>query len=119
MGTIELEDALISHPAVAEVSVVGKKDDIKGEVPIGFVVLTNSRTPSRELAEELKRHVRKIIGPIATFSDIYFVPGLPKTRSGKIMRRVVKALVEGETVGDITTLEDQNSVDFIIKALED
>jgi len=117
LGTIELEDALLSHPSVAESSVVGKSDEIKGEVPVGFVVLKNGHNPSKQLADELKRHVRNIIGPVATFSNIYFVQGLPKTRSGKIMRRIVKALVEGETVGDVTTLEDKSAVDYIINAL--
>jgi acetyl-CoA synthetase len=73
--------------------------------------------PSKQLAEELKKHVRNIIGPVATFNSIYFVQGLPKTRSGKIMRRIVKAIVEGQTVGDVTTLEDKSAVDYIIKAL--
>jgi len=117
LGTIELEDTLVSHQSVAESSVVGKSDEIKGEVPVGFVVLKNGYNPSRQLAEELKRHVRNIIGPIATLSNVYFVQALPKTRSGKIMRRVIKALVEGETVGDTTTLEDKSSVDYIINAL--
>ncbi|HJX24391.1 MAG TPA: acetate--CoA ligase, partial [Candidatus Bathyarchaeia archaeon] len=117
LGTIELEDTLVSHPAVAEASVVGKKDEIKGEVPIGFVVLKTGYQPSKKLAEELNRHVKKIIGPIATFDNIIFVPSLPKTRSGKIMRRVIKALVDGESVGDVTALEDKDAVDQIIKSL--
>jgi acetyl-CoA synthetase len=117
LGTIELEDTLLSHPSVAESSVIGKSDAIKGEVPVGFVVLKNGQMPSKQLAEELKKHVRNIIGPVATFNSIYFVQGLPKTRSGKIMRRIVKAIVEGQTVGDVTTLEDKSAVDYIIKAL--
>ncbi|MHA2069503.1 MAG: acetate--CoA ligase, partial [Candidatus Thorarchaeota archaeon] len=102
LGTIELEDCLVSHPAVVESAVVGKKDDIKGEVPVCFVVLKNGEERSPELVDELKLHIRNTIGPIASPSDIYFVPNMPKTRSGKIMRRVIKSLTDGESVGDLT-----------------
>jgi acetyl-CoA synthetase len=118
LGTIELEDALVSHPAVAEASVVGIKDPIKMEVPIGLVILKVGNEPSPELAQELRLHVRKVIGPLATPSAIYFVGNMPKTRSGKIMRRVIKAIVEGEPVGDTSTLEDQAAVEEVRRVVE-
>ncbi|MCW3990324.1 MAG: acetate--CoA ligase [Candidatus Bathyarchaeota archaeon] len=118
LGTIELEDALVSHPAVAEASVVGIKDPIKMEVPIGLVILKIGNKPSPELAQELRLHVRKVIGPLATPAAIYFVGNMPKTRSGKIMRRVIKAIVEGEPVGDTSTLEDQAAVEEVRRVVE-
>ncbi|MBA7600356.1 Acetyl-coenzyme A synthetase [subsurface metagenome] len=117
LGTIELEDILVSHPAVVEAAVVGKKDEIKGEVPVCFVVLKVGYERSQELIDELKQHIRNTIGPIASPSDIYFVPNMPKTRSGKIMRRVIKSLTDGESVGDLTTLEDPDAVNEIIKVV--
>ena len=111
IGTIELEDALISHPAVAESAVIGKTDPVKMEVPVAFVVLKPGYAPTPELKKELSNHVRTTIGPIAVPETIYFVSKLPKTRSAKIMRRVVKAVVEGRAIGDITTLEDESSVE--------
>jgi acetyl-CoA synthetase len=118
LGTIELEDALVSHTAVAEASVVGIKDPIKMEVPIGLVILKVGNEPSPELAQELRLHVRKVIGPLATPAAIYFVESMPKTRSGKIMRRVIKAIVEGEAVGDTSTLEDQAAVEEVKRVVE-
>jgi len=111
IGTIELEDSLISHPAVAESAVIGKSDPVKMEVPVAFVVLRPGFEPSPELKKELSNHVRKTIGPIAVPETIYFVTKLPKTRSAKIMRRVMKAVVEGKSIGDTTTLEDETSVE--------
>ncbi len=116
IGTIELEDALISHPAVAESAVIGKSDPIKMEVPVAFVVLKPSHSPSPQLRQELSNHVRSTIGPIAVPETIYFVSKLPKTRSAKIMRRVVRAVVEGKSLGDVTTLEDESSVEEMKKA---
>lgn len=114
LGTIEIEDALVSHPWVAESAVVGKVDEIKGERIAAFVILKAGARPSAELSNELKEHVRKAIGALATPEEIHFVKSLPKTRSGKIMRRVVKAVANGtENVGDVTTLEDQASVDEV------
>lgn len=110
IGTIELEDSLISHPAVAESAVIGKADPVKMEVPVAFVVLKAGFEPTRELKKELSNHVRNTIGPIAVPETIYFVAKLPKTRSAKIMRRVVRAVVDGKPIGDITTLEDETSV---------
>jgi len=111
IGTIELEDSLISHPAVAESAVIGKSDPVKMEVPVAFVVLRPGFEPTPELKKELANHVRKTVGPIAVPETIYFVTKLPKTRSAKIMRRVMKAVVEGRTLGDTTTLEDETSVE--------
>jgi acetyl-CoA synthetase len=111
IGTIELEDALISHPAVAESAVIGKSDPVKMEVPIAFVVLKPNYSPSPQLRQDLSNQVRNMIGPIAVPENIYFVSKLPKTRSAKIMRRVVRAVVEGKPIGDITTLEDETSVE--------
>ena len=119
IGTIELEDALVSHPSVAEAAVTGKSDPVKGEVPVCFVVLKVGRKPSPELAEELKQHTRDIIGPVATPAEVYFVPMVPKTRSGKIMRRVIKAVVTGGAIGDVTTLEDEAAVDEVERAIEE
>jgi acetyl-CoA synthetase len=110
LGTIELEDALISHPAVAESAVIGKSDPVKMEVPVAFIVLKPGHEPTEQLRKELSHHVRTTIGPIAVPDAIYFVSKLPKTRSAKIMRRVVRAVVEGKPIGDITTLEDDTSV---------
>jgi acetyl-CoA synthetase len=120
LGTIEIEDALVSHPSVAESAIVGKIDEIKGERIVAFVILKAGAKPSGELSKELKEHVRKAIGTLATPEEIHFVKTLPKTRSGKIMRRVVKAVANGtENVGDVTTLEDQASVDEVKNAVRE
>jgi acetyl-CoA synthetase len=111
IGTIELEDSLISHPAVAESAVIGKSDPVKMEVPVAFVVLRPGFNPSPELRKELANHVRTTIGPIAVPETIYFVTKLPKTRSAKIMRRVMKAVVENKLIGDTTTMEDETSLE--------
>lgn len=116
LGTYEIESSLVNHPAVAEAAVVGVPDEIKGEVPVAFVILRAGASPSEELRRELVGRVREHIGPIATLRDVYFVAKLPKTRSAKIMRRVVQAVVSGKPVGDVTTLEDQASVDEVKKA---
>jgi len=110
IGTIELEDSLISHPAVAESAVIGKADPVKMQVPVAFVVLKPNYAPTPGLKKELSNHVRTTIGPIAVPEAIYFVSKLPKTRSAKIMRRVVKAVAEGQPIGDVTTIEDETSV---------
>ncbi len=119
LGTIELEDAIVSHPAVSEAAVVGAPDPIKGEVPVAFVVLKSGFEPSGKLEEEIKDEVRKLIGPIAIPSKILFVSKLPKTRSGKIMRRIMIALLHGKPVGDVTTLEDPTAVDEVKNAIEE
>ncbi|ABL87449.1 acetyl-coenzyme A synthetase [Pyrobaculum islandicum DSM 4184] len=119
LGTYELESALVSHPTVAEAAVVGVPDPIKGEVPIAFVVLKQGVMPSDELRKELRDHVRKTIGPVAEPAHIFFVTKLPKTRSGKIMRRLLKAVATGAPLGDTTTLEDETSVEEAKKAYEE
>jgi acetyl-CoA synthetase len=117
IGTIEIENALISHPAVAESGVSGVPDELKGEVACAFVVLKSGYEPSEELKKELIQHVRKVMGPIVVIRDIQFVKMLPKTRSGKIMRRVMKKLWTGEDLGDLSTIEDGASVDEIKEAI--
>ena len=118
IGTAELEDAAVSHPAVAEAAVAGKPDAVKGEAIILFVTLKTSASPSSSLRKELAQHLRRVIGPIAAPDEVYFVESLPKTRSGKIMRRVLKAVASGQSLGDLTTLEDETSVDEVKKAYE-
>ena len=119
LGTVELESAMISHPAVAEAAVASKPHEIKGESIVVFAVLKQGNNPSQELAKELRNHMRKAVGPLATPENIYFVAKLPKTRSGKIMRRVLKALVVGKSIGDISTLEDKASVEEAKRAFEE
>ncbi len=112
LGTMEVESALVSHPAVAEAAVVGKPDEIKGEEIVAFVTLQNTQEPSDELAKELKQHVVKEIGAIARPGEIRFTDALPKTRSGKIMRRLLRSLAAGEEIsGDTSTLEDRTVLD--------
>jgi acetyl-CoA synthetase len=105
LGSMEIESSLVSHPSVAEAAAIGKPDEIKGERVKVFVILKNGVEPTDDLAKELKNHVRKVVGALATPDELEFVSSLPKTRSGKIMRRVVKARELGEPVGDITTLD--------------
>ncbi|MCA9249171.1 MAG: acetyl-coenzyme A synthetase, partial [Planctomycetales bacterium] len=106
LSTIEVESALVSHPNVAESAAVGRPDEIKGQAIAVFVTLRNAE-PSEELMQELRQHVRKEIGALAQPDDIRFTNALPKTRSGKIMRRLLRDIASGkETVGDTTTLED-------------
>ncbi len=119
IGTIELENALISHGAVAESAVIGRADPIKMQVPVAFVVLRPGHKPSHRLRTELMNHIRKTIGPIAVPDAIYFVEKLPKTRSGKIMRRVVGAVASEKPIGDVTTLEDETSVEEAKRAYDE
>ncbi len=106
IGSAEVESALVSHPAVAEAAVIGKPDEIRGESIKGFVILRMGADPSEEMIGDLKSHVRKELGPIAVPSELEFTASLPKTRSGKIMRRLLKAQELGLDPGDITTLEE-------------
>ncbi len=106
IGTMEVESALVDHPAVAEAAVIGKPHEVKGEIIKAFVILKKDVEPSDSLKEELKKHVREVLGPIAVPEEIEFVEKLPKTRSGKIMRRILKAKELGLDVGDVSTLED-------------
>lgn len=107
LGTMEIESALVSHPHVAEAAVVGRPDDLKGQAISAFVTLESGWKPSDDLKKELREHVAKEIGSLAKPDDIRFTEALPKTRSGKIMRRLLRDLAAGkQTVGDTTTLED-------------
>jgi acetyl-CoA synthetase len=107
LGTAEVESALVSHEAVAEAAVVGRPDDLKGQAIAAFVTLEGGRTGNDELKEELRAHVSKEIGALAKPDDIRFTDALPKTRSGKIMRRLLRELAtSGHVAGDVTTLED-------------
>ena len=107
IGTAEVESALVSHPSVAEAAVVGRPDDLKGQALVAFVTVKSGIQPSDALKEELRNHVAKEIGALAKPDNIRFAAGLPKTRSGKIMRRILKEIAAGGTVkGDTTTLED-------------
>jgi acetyl-CoA synthetase len=107
LSTMEVESALVAHDAVAEAAVVGRPDDVKGQAIAAFVTLEGGRTPSPQLKEELRQWVAKEIGAMAKPDDIRFTDMLPKTRSGKIMRRLLRELAtSGEVKGDTTTLED-------------
>jgi acetyl-CoA synthetase len=105
LGTMEIESTLVAHPAVAEAAVIGVPDEVKGQVPKAFVILATGHEPGDELAATLKAHVAKAIGKIARPESIEFVPALPKTRSGKIMRRLLKAKEAGQAIGDTSTLD--------------
>ncbi len=118
LSTAELEDAVISHPAVTEVAVANKPDEIKGDAIVLFVTLKEGEKPSDSLKKDINKHLRNNIGPIASADEIYFVDSLPKTRSGKIMRRVLKAVASGQTLGDLTTLENEASVEEVKRAYE-
>jgi acetyl-CoA synthetase len=107
LSTMEIESALVSHPAVAEAAVVGRPDEMKGQAVAAFVTLEGGRTPTDSLKKELREHVVKEIGALARPDDIRFTESLPKTRSGKIMRRLLRDIAAGrESTGDTTTLED-------------
>ncbi|MFC2051507.1 acetyl-coenzyme A synthetase, partial [Chloroflexota bacterium] len=118
IGTAEIEDAVISHESVAEVAGVSKPDEIKGEALVLFVTLKDGHSPSDALRKGITKHIRQAIGPIATPDEIYFVESMPKTRSGKIMRRVLKAVASGKSPGDLTTLEDEGSIEEVKRAYE-
>lgn len=117
LGTAEVESALVSHEAVAESAVVGFPHEIKGEGIYVYVTLKDGQQPSDELKKILVGHVRTVIGPIATPDKLQFAPGLPKTRSGKIMRRILRKIARGdvEDLGDTSTLADPSVVDELLK----
>ena len=117
LGTIEVETAFLGHPAVAEAGVTGRPDELRGEVIAAFIVLKHGFEASDTLRAELLSTVRDDLGPIAVIGELSFVDLLPKTRSGKIMRRVLKAVVAGVDPGDITTIEDEGSVEEARQAL--
>ena len=117
MGTAEVESALVSHPKVAEAAVVGMPHEIKGQGIYAYVTLNANEEGSDELRTELKQWVRKEIGPIASPDAIQFAPALPKTRSGKIMRRILRKIAENDTgnLGDISTLADPGVVASLVE----
>ncbi len=117
IGTAEVESALVSHPKVAEAAVAPMPHEVKGQALYAFVTLKEGITPSDELKKELVMHVRKEIGPIAAPDKLQFAPGLPKTRSGKIMRRILRKIAENqpESIGDTTTLADPKVVEDLVK----
>jgi acetyl-CoA synthetase len=117
LGTAEIESALVTHQAVAEAAVVGCPHDIKGQGVYAYVTLKASAEPSEALLRELREVVRSQIGPIATPEAIHWAPGLPKTRSGKIMRRVLRKIAsdEADQIGDVSTLADPTVVPRLVE----
>ena len=113
ISTTEVESALVDHPAVAEAAVVGASDNISGQAIVGYVILRGNAQPSDELRQEVRAHVATKLGPIARPKAVVLVPDLPKTRSGKIMRRLLRDVVEGRNLGDTTTLADASVVEEI------
>ncbi len=119
IGTMEVESALVEHPSVAEAAVVGRAHDLKGQALAAFVTLKDGKPPSAGLKDDLKAFVTQKIGAIARPDDIFFSADLPKTRSGKIMRRLLKDIAEGRALGDTTTLADPNVVSKLKEMYED
>jgi acetyl-CoA synthetase len=113
ISTIEVESALVDHPAVAEAAVCGRADALTGQAIVAFVTLKGGQEGSIEMLEELRNHVAEVIGPIAKPANILFTPELPKTRSGKIMRRLLRDVAENRPLGDTTTLADPTVVEEI------
>jgi acetyl-CoA synthetase len=118
IGTMEVESALVDHPAVAEAAVVGRTHELKGQALAAFVTLKEGQQATPALKDDLKEHVAKKIGAIARPDDIFFSADLPKTRSGKIMRRLLKDIADGRTLGDTTTLADPNVVNKLKEMYE-
>jgi acetyl-CoA synthetase len=118
LSTTEIESALVSHDLVAEAAVVGQPDPLTGEAIFAFVILKNRAHPDdqAEFGKVLRDHVSKKISPIAKPKRLMFVPDLPKTRSGKIMRRLLRDIASGQTIGDTTTLADGGVVNMIQEA---
>lgn len=119
IGTIEIESALLQHPAVAEAAVIGRPDPLRGETACALITLRSGYEQNDALKQALKDMVKKTLGPIVIFSGIFFVTKLPKTRSGKIMRRLIKSIVTDKPLGDYSTIEDEAAIEEIKKALKD
>ncbi len=122
LGTMELESAFVSHRAIAEAAVTSRPDEKKGESIVAFLVLRTefAAVSEQQLRNELSNHIRETVGPIATPGEIYFVNKLPKTRSGKIMRRLLKSISSGtSTIGDVSTLEDGTSIEEVRQAYDE
>ena len=113
ISTAEVESSLVDHPSVAEAAVVGATDETTGQAIIGYVILRGGFDSSDELREEIRAHVATKLGPIARPRAVFLVPDLPKTRSGKIMRRLLRDVAEGRDLGDTTTLADTSVVSAI------
>jgi acetyl-CoA synthetase len=113
ISTTEVESALVDHHSVSEAAVVGATDELTGQAIISYVILRGGFDPSDELGQELRQHVAKVIGPTARPKTVIFTSDLPKTRSGKIMRRLLRDVAEGRNLGDTTTLADPSVVDEI------
>lgn len=119
IGTAEVESALVAHPAVAQAAAVGKPHPVKGEALVAFVMLDTKNEESIELIKDLRNQVRSEIGPFASPDLIVVAPSLPMTRSGKIMRRILRKIVSDEVdqLGDTSTLADPSIVDFLIEKI--
>lgn len=117
VGTIEIESALLQHPGVAEAAVVGRPDQLRGEVASAFIVLKNGLVQNDALRQTLRELVRKTLGSIVIVSDIFFTNKLPKTRSGKIMRRLIKAIISNKPLGDYSTIEDETAIEELKTAV--
>jgi acetyl-CoA synthetase len=115
LSTMEIESSLVAHDSVAEAAVIGMSHDLKGQTPVGFVILRGTHQPSDDLAQELRAFVATEIGALARPESIYFTPELPKTRSGKIMRRLLRDVAEGKDIGDLTTLADPTVLEELTK----
>jgi propionate--CoA ligase len=120
LGTREIEEVVSAHPAIAEVSVIGVRDDVKGEAVLVVAVLKEHIVPADRdaVAEQIRQLVRDRIGAIATPHAVHFVNMLPKTRSGKIMRRIIRAVYQGDQIGDLSTIEDDATIDMVREAIE-
>ena len=116
---MEVESALVDNPKVAEAACIGKSHEVKGQAIVGFVTLKDAVAGSDDIIAELKQHVATKIGPMARPDDIYFAAELPKTRSGKIMRRLLRDVAEGRVLGDTTTLADPAVVDSLKEQYDD
>ncbi len=119
IGTLEIESAVVTTPFVAEAAVAGVSDPVKGESIVVFVILKEGYKPEESRKKEIMNNIRQQIGPLATPREIYFVAKLPKTRSGKIMRRILKAIIQDVPIGDVTTLEDEASVEEVKATYEE
>ncbi len=119
LGSMEIESALVSHQAVAEAAVVAVADEVRGQAIVAFVTLKEGHPANIPMEEELRRHVGDVIGPIAKPQRILFAPDLPKTRSGKIMRRLLRDVAEGRVLGDVTTLADASVVETLKRQYDD
>jgi acetyl-CoA synthetase len=118
LGSLEIENAAVAHAAVAEAAAVGVPDPVKGEAIVIFAVLVDGYEPSPALEADVSRHVRDALGAIAMPRSVFLVQALPKTRSGKIMRRVLRAVASDLPIGDVSTLEDETSVEEVKRAYE-